>query len=51
MNKLNNKKTDLWDLCGQLTSPGVPSKDQVWMRLEQHIGILDQKSPNDNTFS
>ena len=51
MNKLNNKETDLWDLCGQITSPVVPSKDQVWMRLEQHIGILDQKSPNDNTVA
>ena len=51
MNKLNNKETDLWDLCGQITSPPVPSKDEVWMRLEQHIDILDQKSPNGNTIT
>ena len=51
MNKLNNKETDLWDLCGQITSPPVPSKDEVWMRLEQHIDILDQKAPNGNTIT
>ena len=51
MNKLNNKETDLWDLCGQITSPPVPSKDEAWMRLEQHIDILDQKSPSGNTIT
>ena len=49
MNNLNNKENDLWDLCGQITSPPVPSKDHIWMRLEQHIDILDQKSHSDNT--
>ena len=51
MNKLNNKEDDLWKLCSQVTSPPVPSKDEVWMRLEQHIDILDQKSPNGNTIT
>ena len=51
MNKLNNKENNLWYLCGQITSPPVPSKDEVWMRLEQHIDILDQKSPNGNTIT
>ena len=51
MNKLNNKETNLWHLCGQITSPPAPSKDEVWMRLEQHIDILDQKSPNGNTIT
>ena len=51
MNKLNNKENDLWDLCGQITSPPVPSKDEVWMRLEQHIDILDQKLPSGNTIT
>ena len=51
MNKLNNKETNLWNLCSQITSPPVPSKDEVWMRLEQLIDILDQKSPNGNTIT
>ena len=51
MNKLSDKENDLWDLCGQITSPPVPSKDEVWMRLEQHIDMLDQKSPNGNTIT
>ena len=51
MDNLNNKEIDLWNLCGQITSPPVPSKDEVWMRLEQHIDMLDQKTPSGNTIT
>jgi len=46
MNKLNNKEKSLWDLCAIYTLFEVPSKDEVWMRLEQQIGIVDQSSAN-----
>ncbi len=51
MNKLKNKENNLWDLCGQITCAPAPSKDEVWMRLEQHIDMLDQKTPSGNTIT
>ena len=42
MIKLNNKEKNLWDVCANNTLPSAPSKDEVWMRLEQQIEILDQ---------
>ena len=46
MNKLNNKEKSLWDLCAKHSLSEVPSKDEVWMHLEQQIGIVDQSSAN-----
>ena len=46
MNNLNNKEKSLWDLCAKYTLSEVPPKDEVWMRLEQQIGIVDQSSAN-----
>lgn len=48
MNKLNNKEKDFWDICASGTLSPPPSKDEVWMRLEQQIKILDQKSVANN---
>ena len=39
MNKLNNKEKDFWDICASSTLSPPPSKDEVWMRLEQQIKI------------
>ncbi len=44
MNNLNNKEKSLWDLCAKNTLSEAPSKNEVWMRLEQQIDIVDQSS-------
>ena len=46
MNKLNNIDKKLWDLCANNTRTQTPSKDEVWMRLEQQIDILEQAAFN-----
>ena len=46
MNNLNNKEKSFWDLCAKNTLSEAPSKDEVWMRLEQQIDIVDQSSAN-----
>ena len=46
MNKLNNKDKKLWDICTNNTHAQAPSKDEVWMRLEQQIDILEQTASN-----
>ena len=46
MNKLNNKDKKLWDICANNTHTPARSKDEVWMRLEQQIDILDQTAFN-----
>ena len=46
MNKLNNKDKKLWDICANNTHTPARSKDEVWMRLEQQIDILEQTAFN-----
>ena len=46
MNKLNNIDKKLWDMCANNTRTQTPSKDEVWMRLEQQIDILEQTAFN-----
>ncbi|MBH51488.1 MAG: hypothetical protein CMG70_05940 [Candidatus Marinimicrobia bacterium] len=46
MNNLNNKEKSLWELCAKNTLSESPSKDEVWMRLEQQIDIIEYSSVN-----
>ena len=42
----SNKDKKLWDICAHNTHTQAPSKDEVWMRLEQQIDILEQTAFN-----
>ena len=42
MLKLTKKEKLIWDLCSKIEYKKAPSKQDVWMRLEQQIEILAQ---------
>ena len=42
MLKLTKKEKLIWDLCSNIEHKKAPSKQDVWMRLEQQIEILAQ---------
>ena len=39
MLKLTKKEKLIWDLCSKIEHKKAPSKQDVWMRLEQQIEI------------
>ena len=42
MLKLTKKEKLIWDLCSKMKHNKAPSKQDVWMRLEQQIEISAQ---------
>ena len=42
MLKLTKKEKLIWDLCSKIEHKKAPSKQDVWMRLEQQIEISAQ---------
>ena len=42
MLKLTKKEKLIWDLCSKTEHKRAPSKQNVWMRLEQQIEIAAQ---------
>ena len=42
MLKLTKKEKLIWDLCSKIEHKKAPSKQDVWMRLEQQIKISAQ---------
>ena len=42
MLKLNKKEKSLWNLCSKIVKRTAPSKQEVWMRLEQQIEISSE---------
>ena len=47
MLKINKKEQSLWNLCSKIEKRTAPSKQEVWMRLEQQMDI----SPEPNKTS
>ena len=42
MLKINKKEQSLWSLCSKIEKRTAPSKQEVWMRLEQQLDISSE---------
>ena len=42
MLKINKKEQSLWNLCSKIEKRTAPSKQEVWMRLEQQLDISSE---------
>jgi len=44
MKKLDNKQKLIWDHSAQADLPPLPNKEDVWLRLVQHMEISDRET-------
>jgi len=47
MKKLDNKQKLIWDCSAQADLPPLPNKEDVWLRLVQHMEISDRETGTD----
>ena len=44
MKKLDNKQKLIWDHSAQIDLPPLPNKEDIWLRLVQHMEISDRET-------
>ncbi len=44
MKKLDNKQKLIWDHSAQIDLPPLPNKEDIWLRLIQHMEISERET-------